>query len=83
MKKKISGILSLIFIFFASFMVTACGDKYEKMEFKVYYAYSQDATEWHDASDGISLNYGSKNGSLFFEGQDESGNESVITLYFL
>lgn len=39
-------------------VLSACSDRYEDMEFKIYYAFSEDATDWYDASQGISLNYG-------------------------
>ncbi len=58
MKRKILSILSAIFIFVMCGVLSACGDRYKDMEFKIYYAFSEDATEWYDASNGISLNYG-------------------------
>ena len=42
---------------FTCVMVSACGNKYEDMQFKVYYAFSENSSEWLDGSDGISLNY--------------------------
>lgn len=57
MKKKISSLLTIIFVLFAGVFATACGNKYKNFEFKVYYAFSADATEWFDGTDGISLNY--------------------------
>lgn len=58
MKRKILTVLSAIFIFVMCGVLSACGDRYKDMEFKIYYAFSADASEWYDASHGISLNYG-------------------------
>lgn len=57
MKRKIYSLLTLIFIVFACFASTACGDKYKDMEFKVLYAFSEDSKDWFDGTNGISLNY--------------------------
>lgn len=58
MKKKIFSILTAVFIFVVCGVFSACGDRYKDLEFKIYYAFSEEATEWHDASQGIVLNYG-------------------------
>ncbi len=57
MRRKISSIVAVVFVVFACLFAGACGNKYEKMEFKVYYAFSADAEQWYDGTEGISLNY--------------------------
>ncbi len=82
MKKKISSLLAVIFVLFVGVFASACGNKYKNFEFKVYYAFSEDATEWFDGTEGISLNYnendvledGEKQSSLIF-------NEGKATLF--
>lgn len=75
MKRKISSLIVAVFVLFACIFASGCGDKYEDLEFKVYYAFSEDATTWHDGTDGISLVYnlsdeyeGGERSSLIFEG---------------
>ena len=57
MKKKICGILAIVFIMFSCLFVSACGNKYKKLEFEISYAFSEDASEWFDATNGLSLTY--------------------------
>ena len=81
MKKKIYSIVTMMMILFTCVFASACGNKYKNMEFKVLYAYTQNAEEWFDGSEGISLNYsddvpeGEEDSSLVFNEQD------VATLY--
>lgn len=70
MRKKIYSILVGILLVFAGVFVSACGDKYKNFEFKITYAFSEDAENWYNAKDGISLNY------LY----DESSNEYVFDI---
>ncbi len=60
MKKKISSFVTAVLIMLVCVFASACGNKYKNMEFKIYYAFSADATEseWVDGTNGISLNYG-------------------------
>ena len=60
MKKKIYSLFTIMFLMLTCVFASACGDKYKKMEFKVSYAYSENAEEWFDGTNGISLNYGGK-----------------------
>lgn len=57
--KKFLSVLSALLIFAMCGFFTACGDKYSKMEYKIWYAYSQDALDedWIDGTDGITINY--------------------------
>lgn len=57
MRKKISSFITAMMILLVCVFAGACGDKYKNLEFKVYYAYTEDATEWHDGTDGININY--------------------------
>lgn len=77
MRKKISSVLIGILLIFAGVFSSACGDKYKKFEFKVTYAFSEDAENWYNANDGVSLNY------LYDEDEDEyvfdiNGNEERV-----
>ena len=76
MKKKLFSILTAVFIFVVCGVFSACGDKYKDMEFKIYYAFSQEASEWYDATDGISLNYGGADDEFQID-----QNTGVGTLY--
>ena len=76
MKKKIFSILTAVFIFVMCGVFSACGDRYEDMKFKIYYAFSEDASEWYDATNGIELNYGGEEDE--FQISEETG---VGTLY--
>lgn len=74
MKKKISSLITAMFILLVCVFASACGDRYKNMEFKVYYAFTANATdsEWQDGTNGISLNYDANGGddsSLVF-GED-------------
>ena len=72
MKKKIYSIIAAFMILFACMFTGACGDKYKNMEFRVMYAFTENApeTDWIDGSEGISLNYTAEN--LRGEGGDTS-----------
>ena len=76
MKKKIYGLLTAIFVLFACVFATACGNKYEKAEFKIEYAFSESAdnSEWYDASQGVSINFGAEGDKLVM---DENGYGKV------
>lgn len=81
MKKKIYSVFTLMFVMLACVFASACGNKYKNMEFKVYYAFTENADQWYDGTDGISLNYdkeekaeGEENSSLVFD-------SGVATLY--
>jgi len=76
MKRKISSFVTAILILMVCAFAGACGNKYEKMEFEVLYAFSENATVWYDGTNGISLNYdpddqiveGEEKTSLIFDG---------------
>lgn len=76
MKKKIYGLLTAIFVLFACVFASACGNKYEKAEFKIEYAFSESAdnSEWYDASQGVSINFGAEGDKLVM---DENGYGKV------
>ena len=81
MKRKLSSLITVMFMLLACFFATACGDKYKDLEFRVYYAFSSDSTEWFDGTNGISLNYdpdemyvGGNRPSLIF---DENGEAQI------
>ena len=57
MRKKISSILMGILLVLAGVFASACGDKYKDFEFKVLYAFEEDAKTWYAAGNDISLNY--------------------------
>ena len=67
MKKKIFGIFTAVFLFVVTLGLSACGNKYEKMEFNILYAFSEDATEWLDGNNGILCNYGGPNDELVID----------------
>ncbi|MFQ6752114.1 MAG: hypothetical protein ACLRFL_00920 [Clostridia bacterium] len=71
MKKKISAILTTIFVLMACVFASACGDKYSKLQFEVMYAFTSDAEEWFDASDGISANFGEGGELTMVNGRSE------------
>ena len=73
MKKKLVGVLSILFLLFSCFAMTACGDKYKDLGFKVSYAFSSDG-EWHEMGEKLSLNFDSTNGQMTF---DENGNANI------
>ena len=84
MKKKFCSVITMFVILFACVFAGACGDKYKNLEFRVWYAYSQDAQEWHDGSNGISLNYNPNN--ITGEGEEDYSSlvfddKGVATLY--
>ncbi len=58
MKKRLINILAIVMLIFACCVTTACNDKYDKFEYNIQYAFSEDSEHWFDANDGISLNYG-------------------------
>ncbi len=67
MKKKIYGLFTILFLLMSCFFVSACGNKYENLKFKISYAYSQDATDWKEiGEDGLLLNYGAEDDALVF-----------------
>ncbi len=64
MKKKIFSVLASIMLLLCPFVLSACGDRYENMEFHISYAFSEDSQNWLDATNGISITYGGKNDAL-------------------
>lgn len=82
MKRKIYSIITMVVMLFACVFATACGDKYANMQFKILYAYSEDATEWFDGTEGISLNYSKENYEGVGDGSSLIFDENqVATLY--
>ena len=82
MRRKISSFITAMFVLLVCVFASACGDKFKNLEFKVYYAFSADATEWVDGTNGISLNYnpedvyvGGERTSLIF---DENGEATLF-----
>jgi len=82
MKRRLSSFITAMFVLMICVFASACGDRYKNLEFKVYYAFSADATEWIDGTNGISLNYdpdeiyvGGERTSLIF---DENGNATLF-----
>lgn len=67
MKRKIYSAFLIMFILLSCLFATACGNKFENMEFKVWYAYSANSTEWIDGTNGISLHYGNDDDELQFD----------------
>ncbi len=59
MKKRIFGIFTFIVLMLSCVSFSACSNKYKKMEFEIMYAFSADATEWHNVENGLILNYDS------------------------
>ena len=64
MKKKIFSVLASIMLLLCPFVLSACGDRYENMEFHISYAFSEDSQNWLDATNGISITYGGENDAL-------------------
>ncbi|MBR6779362.1 MAG: hypothetical protein IKM43_04415 [Clostridia bacterium] len=64
MKKKVFSVLTLFVLLLTSVVFTACGKRYDKLEFEIWYAYSADATEWFNANGGVSLNFGNADDKL-------------------
>lgn len=61
MKKKLISIFATMFLVFSCVFLGACQDKYAKMTFEIYYAYSKGVShvsEWYSADNGVSLHYG-------------------------
>ncbi|MBQ9796053.1 MAG: hypothetical protein IJW36_03770, partial [Clostridia bacterium] len=82
MKKKLYSFITVIMILFVCVFAGACGDKYKNMEFKILYAYSAEAEEWHEAVDGILLNYNREN----YEGEGDENSlvfdeNKIATIY--
>lgn len=76
MKRKIYCLLAMMFMVLSCFYFTACGDKYEKLKFRLSYAYTQDSTNWKEIEDGkILLNYGAEGDALVFD------NKNNATIY--
>ena len=64
MKKKLFSVLASIMLLLCPFVLSACGDRYENMEFHISYAFSEDSQNWLDATNGISITYGGENDAL-------------------
>ncbi len=75
MKKRIFSVFVSIMLLLCPFVLSACGDRYENMEFRISYAFSEDSSNWLDATNGISVTYGGENDSLQI---DESLGYGVI-----
>ena len=80
MKKRIYSILSMVVVAITCVLASACGNKYGKMEFQVLYTFSENATTWHDGTDGIFIAYdeneelieGEEQSSLIFGGNNQA-----------
>lgn len=83
MKKKISSVLLGVLLVFAGVFMSACGDKYKKMEFKISYAFSENATNWYDANGGINLNYSVEDDEYVFviNGNTERVNKNDFNIF--
>ena len=86
MKKKLFSFIAAIIVCLISVFASGCGDKFKGMEFEVLYAYSENATEWYDGTNGISLNYnpndvynGGERTSLIFENGSQAAFASFQT----
>lgn len=64
MKKKFLTIFAMICIIFSSLFIGACGKKYDKLEFELFYSLTGE--NWQTFDDELLLNYGD-NGELKFE----------------
>ena len=76
MKKRAFSILATILVFVMCSFLSACGDKYRDLEFNITYAFSEDASEWYDANNGVVLNYGTEGDPFVLD--DSTGG----TIYF-
>lgn len=78
MRKKFLNIfIILVFVLSCGFL-TACGNKYKKMEFEVQYAFVDENGEvgqWFDAGQNLSLNFGHRLDDLKI---DENGSNLVF-----
>ncbi len=57
MKKKFSSFIVAAFVLLMCVFASACDANYKDLEFKIYYAFSEDSENWIDGTNGISLNY--------------------------
>ncbi len=74
MKKKIFSVLLSIFLVMAGVLFSACGNKYQNLEFDIFYAYTEDADEWFNAKDGIVLNYGGEDDLFSINPETQQGS---------
>ena len=81
MRKKISSIILSLFILFACVFASACGDKYEDMEFKIYYSLNRETPEWKDGSGGILLNYMTEEDKSILTGKGVEIDESSLLCF--
>ncbi len=79
MKKSILSILMIVFLSITCGVFSACKDRYDNMKFKIEYAYSENATNWYDGTDGISIFHSNKESETEDRLVFESG---VAKLYF-
>ena len=88
MKKRAFSILATILVFIMCSFLSACGDRYRDLEFNITYAFSEDASEWYDANNGVVLNYGtegdpfvlddSTGGTVYFRVENRNVKEKYI-----
>ena len=64
-----------IFLFAACFGLGACKGRYDDMEFAVSYAFSENAENWYDGSNGIEIFHGTESDELQF------GNSNFANIY--
>lgn len=83
MKKKLISIFATMFLVFSCVFLGACQDKYAKMTFEIYYAYSKldemgvsHVSEWNSADNGVSLHYGKSTDD--FGEEIDSGDKILI-----
>ncbi|MGN0788215.1 MAG: hypothetical protein ACI4L6_04080 [Candidatus Onthoplasma sp.] len=83
MKKKLISIFATMFLVFSCVFLGACQDKYAKMTFEIYYAYSKldemgvsHVSEWNSAGNGVSLHYGKSTDD--FGEEIDSGDKILI-----
>jgi len=77
MKKKIFSILMILFLSITCGVLSACKDRYKDMKFNIQYAYSEDATDWYNGNNGISIFHSNKT-----EQQGLVFDNGVARIYF-
>lgn len=74
--KKVFSVITALFLLVMCGVFSACSGRYDKLEFNITYAYSEDATAWYDGNHGIFVNYGGENDMLQID--EESGVGSIF-----
>ena len=64
MKKKLFGVFTAILLFVACIGLYACKGKYDDLQFRIFYAYTENAENWIDGTGGIDCFYGDEDGQL-------------------